>query len=367
MNPLRAALLPFQITSLLLVAFITLVIALCGTMGESIAPMRVLVSYWLLSWLNKYAFALLDHAANGITEAPVASVEMLGPWGDWRAIVHPALAAVLALGAWRLGIPGVYVAALVLPLLPASIGALAISHRFVDAVNPVVLWHTIRGLGPLYAVLLAVLAGCVGLEVAAAHAQLSRVPLFLLFELLLLCFYAVTGGAIHARRIELGFDPTHSPERRSARDADERAHERQRMLDAVYASLQAGNPTEGPQRLRAWLAGAGTQLVPDADAVIRQAASWAKDRAVAEALRTVASHCVSVRQPALALSAADAALRRVPAFSPANAADAVTMAEYARQTGRRGLARQLLDNYSAAHPEAPLDPPARRLRAELEG
>jgi hypothetical protein len=139
------------------------------------------------------------------------------------------------------------------------------------------------------------------------------------------------------------------------------------VLDAVYASTQAGNYIEGPKRLKEWLEGPEAQLVPDTDAIIQQVQAWQKDRAVAETLRTVVSHGIGVRQPVVALTAAEAALRRLPAFSAASEADAVAMAQYASQTGRRALARRLLENYAAAHPDSPLSPSATALRASLDG
>jgi hypothetical protein len=85
--------LPFQMASLLFVALITIIMEVFGGPPE-LKPFRLLLIYILLSWLNKYAFALLELAANGSRDAPVASAEMLGPFGDARAFIHPTLAAI---------------------------------------------------------------------------------------------------------------------------------------------------------------------------------------------------------------------------------------------------------------------------------
>ena len=367
MTLLRALSLPFQATSLMFVAFTATLLALVGSIGGSIAPLTILSTYILLSWINKYAFALLDHASNGGTEAPVASVEMLGPTGDWRAFVHPMLAALVSVLAWWLhGFTPAWVALAMLPLFPASVGALAISHQFLDAINPLSLWRTARDLGAQYLVLLAMMLGIGVVVVLLLRLGVTRVVLYVAVELLVLAFYAAIGGALHDRRIDLGFDPLNSPERQSEREAAEHVRLRQAMLDAVYASTHAGNYTDGPKRLKDWFAGPDAQLVPDAHAATRQVLAWQKDRAVAETLRTLASLCLEARQPAVALSTADAAVGRIPAFALASEAEALALAQYASQTGRRGLARRLLDNYAAAHPEAPPSPAAKSLRASLD-
>ena len=85
---LRALALPFQFTSLLFAAVLSCLLAFIASSPEVLVAPRLLGFYVLLSWLNKYAFALLDHAANGHVEAPVASVELLGPLGDLRAWVQ---------------------------------------------------------------------------------------------------------------------------------------------------------------------------------------------------------------------------------------------------------------------------------------
>jgi hypothetical protein len=368
MTLLRALSLPFQTTSLLFVALTATLLALVGSIGGSIAPLTIVSTYILLSWINKYAFALLDHAANGETQAPVASVEMLGPTGDWRAFVHPLLAALVSILAWWLnGFTPAWVALAALPLFPASVGALAISHHFLDAINPLALWRTVRDLGARYLVLLALMPGIAVVWVALLRMGLPRVVLYVAVELMVLAFYAAVGGALHERRIDLDFEPLRSPERQSQREAQEHARQRQAMLDAVYTSTHAGNYAEGPRRLKEWFESPAAQLEPDAHATTEQALAWQKDRAVAETLRVLVRHCVDVRQPAVALATAQAALRRIPAFAVASEAEATELARYASQTGRPGLARRLLDNFAATQPQTALSPETAALRASLDG
>ena len=207
----RALLLPFRTASLLLVGLIAALLALSLDATTRLTPFGVLVpAYLLFSWFNKYAFALLDRAAHGAVEPPVASLEMLGPWGDWRALVHPPLIACVGVASWAVGGLPPALPALLLLFLPASIGVLAMTHELRATIWPPVLWHTIRGLGPHY----LLLAGMVGVGVFAGLLWRLGLPSLLFWfavELLALSFYAAIGGAIHARRLELGFEPERSP------------------------------------------------------------------------------------------------------------------------------------------------------------
>ncbi len=158
MTWLRIVAMPLHFASLSFVVLVTVIVVLALRNIPSNIVIAILLLFLSLSWLNKYAFALLDAAANGRREAPVVSVEMLGPFNDMRVWAHPALLLVAAAIAWKLGSPGgpILFAVLVL-LLPASIAATAMSGFLTDAVNPVAIASAVRGLGPFYP--LALLAG----------------------------------------------------------------------------------------------------------------------------------------------------------------------------------------------------------------
>lgn len=349
MSTRRAFVLPLHTTSLLLVAFLTVVTSLFGSLGESVSPGGLLVSYLMLSWLNKYGFALMDHAAHGRPGAPVASVEMLGPFGDPRVFIHPTLALAIGLAAWRLHLPALPVAIVLLCVLPASLAGLAMSGNLIDAVHPRALGHAIRGLGLRYLLPLGLVAALLLLWLTRTAIGLPRAVFVLLHGLLSLWLYAVIGGAIHARRLQLDFEPALSPERAETRRDDARAAALQATLDAVYASTQAGNFTEGRRRLASHLveAAARGQLPADGDQILRQLAPWPKDLAVAAVVDTLVHVCLEQREFALALRAAELALNRMPTFSLKLEADRAILAEYARHTSRPTLARRLLETPKA--------------------
>ena len=113
-------------------------------------PAGVPSAIWLLLvWLTQFAFTLIDDAANGVQETEAATAEMLSPFGDPRCWVHPALAAAVAIAlVLQPEIPRLPVLVVGALLFPVSIGAIAISGRARDALNPFAMVRMLRGLGP---------------------------------------------------------------------------------------------------------------------------------------------------------------------------------------------------------------------------
>jgi hypothetical protein len=349
MSLLRALSLPFQLTSLLFVGFIALPLAFVSPVGGTIQPGAIIATYILLSWLNKYAFAVLDHAANGSEQAPVASVELLGPFGDWRAWVHPLLGCgVFVLSFFVQPVVSKLLALFALLLFPLSIGALAISHHPPDALNPLAWWRVLCALGSRYLLLL----GAMALVVACA-AALWQWPMWDVLRkagiaLLLLAYYALLGGTLHERRIELGFEPTRSPEREADADEQERQRQRQRCFDEVYTATRVREYLRAATQIDAWLGAQDNRhLWQDVHALIEHTASWPEARAMGAVLRAALTLCLRQKQPALALQVLDAILKRIADFAPLTLAETQELASFAQQTGRPRLAQTLRENFAA--------------------
>jgi len=243
---------PLHAASLMFVAIVTVCVVLGMKNIVSNPVISILLLFMALSWLNKYAFALLDHAANGRREAPVASLEMLGPFNDMRVWAHPSLALVLGALAWKIGRPGapILLAAGAM-LMPASIAATAMSGRLIDAINPVAVGSAVRGLGPFYVLTLAggglvVLAvwilwrGALPPSIAAAVLCLAMLE-----------WYALIGASIHRRRFELDFDPIVDPEATALRAETQRQRDRQKVLDECYGAIRARDSNPSRRHIRA--------------------------------------------------------------------------------------------------------------------
>jgi hypothetical protein len=278
-NLLRALALPFQFTSLLFGGVLASLLALVASVAPALLPPRLFGLYLLLSWLNKYAFALLDHAANGQVEAPVASVELLGPAGDLRAWVYPTLAGLLALACW-VWIPGrgVSISAVALLLWPASVAGLATTHELRDALDPRALWRNAIGLGRAYGLAIAGLAVVSILGLALGSSSLPSVLRYSGLVLLWFTLHALMGGVIFHRRHELGFEPSHSPEKTQARQDAERQRRFQRMVDRVFSACRARNTLEAQREIQDWFAPLDPiDFAHDRSALLARAEGWGDD------------------------------------------------------------------------------------------
>ena len=305
---------------------------------------------FLLSWLNKYACALLDHAANGVREAPVASTDMLGPFGGVRPLVHIGLgAAVGALLYFTGGRWAAWIIAASLLLFPASVGALAMHQRVLDAISPLVLWRTLRGLAHYYLLLLAGLAtSAIGIY-ALGGSRLWKPVSYALIELLWLCLYVLIGAALYQRRAALGFEPRVSPEWLAERNALEHERRRQRTIDDVYAAIRVRDAPRADAALISWLAATDAgHHAADAQAFVAQAAQWPEMRGLRTVARAMAGQFMHTQQLSAALSTAEAALAKVADFALAKAAANEALASYAQQCGRPHVARALRENFARA-------------------
>jgi hypothetical protein len=367
MNLIRALAMPFQLTSLIFVGLSATLLTLMVSIGGAIQVFAILAIYILLSWLNKYAFALLDQIANGVTETPVASVEMLGPFGDPRSWVHP----LLGVGLWALVkmvptvpvMPVIVGAALV---FPASLAALATSHSPLNAMNPLMWWRMLRGLGWHYLVLLAAGAAAIGAAYVARELPLWRLLSFAVLELIALCLYSLFGAVIHARRLELGFEPRISPERAQEKIDAERLQRRQKMIEAVYIPIRVADFTRASVPLKQWFSEVERKhIAGDVDAVIAQASMWPERRGLATVARTLIGHLIESKQSLLALKVAEATMKHLPDMALGTEQEMLTLAQLAQQTGRRKLALSLLDSLQRAAPDKKPSYAVQSLRREL--
>jgi hypothetical protein len=339
---------PFQAGSLLFVAGSSLLLGLVLGSGNLIVILIALAGLWVtLVWLTRYAFRMIDDIANGVREAAAADVEMANPFGDPRCWVHPVLALVLLVMHVRW--PQLPVAATLIAvalLFPPSIAASAMSGEARDALNPVAVSQVIRGLGPWFLVTTLSTAACMALAVLTTRLLDAGWLYFAIIELLLLLAYACIGGAVYQRRIELGFAARISPERREEKADRERGMRRQQMLDHLYESLRARDPSRAVDAASMWLREADAhQFATDTQAILSAGPRWNEPRQFAKLLEGLVPMLLARHQHALAFAAADAARTAAGQFVPADEAAAVTLIDYALKTGRRRTAAGLLEDF----------------------
>ncbi len=103
----------------------------------------------LLLWLFNYAYVLLEQVANGAREPPVLAVEMLNPLNEQRPLLQLAIVLLVYSALWLLahdlsGALAIALGVLAFIALPASIGALGVGTSFLQAINPMALWHIVQ-------------------------------------------------------------------------------------------------------------------------------------------------------------------------------------------------------------------------------
>src|SRR5215510_12152535 len=159
MDHLRVLLVPFHVTSLILIGVFSILFSIFDLGGIY----GIFASIITQIWVVKYCYVLVEHIADGAHEPPVMSTDMLSPFEirPWVQIAYIIAGAVLCMKIG--GTAGLVLGCVLLALLPASIAVLGVGEPFYQAVNPLILFRMIRGLGPYYLLILVSIPLYVGI------------------------------------------------------------------------------------------------------------------------------------------------------------------------------------------------------------
>src|SRR5271155_5085188 len=113
---------PWNGTSIIFVTLSSLLLTVIESHG-ALMPISLIGTFFLAAWLFNYAFEMLEHAANGGTAAPIASVETLSPF-QWRPLVTAAICFWLVLLGSQFGTKGKVIIFLLLLVQPGVIATL---------------------------------------------------------------------------------------------------------------------------------------------------------------------------------------------------------------------------------------------------
>jgi hypothetical protein len=355
MDHLRAILVPFRPTTLLMIGLFTLLITFILTLARSAGLVGIwgLVAALLLDvWVLKYCYVLIEHVADGAREPPVMDTDMLSPFE-----IRPWLQAML-LGAGAMlcykvgGDEGRWLAVAMLALFPASAALLAMGENVFQAMNPLAWWRVIRGFGPYYLGLLCVLAAIGGIYWLMFERW--HPPLIVLVGVTLFCqvgFFGLIGSGIWIRRRQLGFEPSRSPERAAAREENERVKVRKRMLDDLFQQVRVGNHVDATAPLAAWLGELDQDLaVRDSLHVAERALDWDIPAALNPIGSTLIRHLLRFGRPDAALKVFELFRRRSAQFTMDSAADLRNLAEFAESVGKDELAQAMRLETPVFHP-----------------
>jgi pentatricopeptide repeat protein len=347
MDHLRVLLVPFHPTSLILVAIFALLMTLFGG-GESL--FRIVVQAILQIWILKYCYVLVEQLADGASEPPVMSTDMLSPfearlWAQLVIIVAGA-ALCMAIG----GTTSLVLAIMMFALLPATIAVLGIGEPFYQALNPLTLMRMIRGLGAYYLLILVSIPIYLGLLALLTRLGVWAIVLNVVALLCQISFFSLIGGCMYLRRQQLGSEPSRSPERTAAREENERTRLRARMIDEVFQQVRMGKHVEATRPLAQWLKDLdGPTAALDAQHIAHQALGW-DPAALSTIASTLIRHLLRAGRPDTALVVFERLRQRLPTLTLDSADDLRTLADYADSVGREELATSIRLETPVYHP-----------------
>jgi pentatricopeptide repeat protein len=338
MDLLRVILVPFHVTSLILIGVFAVLFSIFDVGGFY----GIFASLIAQIWVVKYCYVLIEHIADGAQEPPVMSTDMLSPF-EIRPWVQLAIIVAGALLCVRIGgIAGVVLACVLLALLPASIAVLGVGEPFYQAVNPVMLLRLARGLGPYYLLILASIPVYAGILLLLRSLDAWSVVGHAAGLACEISFFGLIGGCLYLRRHQIGFEPSRSPERTAAREESERVKLRARMIDDMFQQARIGKFVEATRPLARWLSALdGETVARDAQFVAAQAISWQMPAGLNTIGSTLIRHLLRAGRPEVALSVFERLRGQVPALTLDSPDDLRMLIDFAEDTGRSDLATSL--------------------------
>jgi tetratricopeptide (TPR) repeat protein len=343
-----------------------LLLALAAKAGFIGIPLALILN----SWFFKYAFILFDHSSRGFDEPPVLDVKMMNPIDEQRPLAQLFIILLLA-GAdyWVHGSLGaaaaVIFAIICLFSLPASVAILGLEGNFFKALNPLAWAAMIKGLGPLYLVVLTIIFVC-----ALIISALTRLDIWPSIRIAIgmfgiLSIFSVLGGALYERRDQLGIHTWVSPEQEAEKLRKEDHAQNEKLVHDAYGLMRAGRHTEAWQLLQRWLAEHAHAI--EAYAWICESVnSWEDKRYLTRLSQEHIERLLDLKRAGEALDLTTRCLAADPAFRPKSAAATLQIAQLAaRGGGLLKLARTLTSDFATRFPDDPHTATAAALARQL--
>ncbi len=349
------------------VIIFALLLALALKAGLIGIPLGLIVN----SWFFKYAFVLFDHTARGFDEPPVLDLKMMNPIDEQRPLVQLFIMLLLTGGTmWTYATLGTFpasiVAILFLAALPASVAILGLEGNIFKALNPYAWAHMIKGLGPLYLTVLALIFFGFLLVFTLGRLELWPSIRIAIGMFGILSVFSVLGGAIYERRYQLGIETWTSPEQEAEKQRKEDHAQNEKLIHDAYGLMRAGSHVKCWELLQRWLAEHGNAV----DAypwICESVATWDDSRYVTRLTEEHIERLLTLKRTGEALDLVAKRLRIDPAFRPKTAASTLTIAQLAaRGGGAPKLARALISDFAARFPGDPRTPVAAALAQHLQ-
>jgi hypothetical protein len=369
---LRYIAVPLRTAPLLLIGTFSVLLVLAISARFLGIPLGLI----LLSWFSKYSFVLMDHVAEGVAEPPVLSLEMVNPLTEQR----PMILLLMAIGlfyatdaaSYWVGHSGALVLMVAVGLiLPAVVAVQGATGTVVQSLNPRRVLGLIMRLRGDYLLILGFIALVWLFSRFVVESSIGdALPLVLRIALLMyawLAMFALIGGVLFERRLDIGLDDVNTPESWNPDEGDDAPDERMRdrEIDRIYAQWRGG------AHANAWntvlgLVGKSSDPIAELRWLYQRAAQWPDGRLADRLARELLPRLLAQRSTGEALDLVRERLRKDPRFRPTGSAELLTLAHLARTAGDRATARLLLQDFSKLYPGDPAQAMVDRLNTQLQ-
>jgi hypothetical protein len=180
-----------------------------------------------------------------------------------------------------------------------------------------------------------------------------------------LASFAMIGGVIFVRRLELGFEPSHSPEREAEKAHRERQHEIDHVIDRIFAEWRGGAYGNAWRTIETHLNNS-PRPSEELKYLFQRASQWPDQRLAHRLAQELIPQLLAARRTGDALNIARAQLRVDENFRPLASADTIKLIELARDAGDRRTARALLNGFFERYQDDVAQRIAGQLARQLE-
>jgi hypothetical protein len=306
----------------------------------------------LTSWFFKYAYILFDHTVRGFDEPPTLDIQMLNPLDEQRPLAQVAILGLTYAAVYftqrTIGpTPALVIAVAAALLLPASVAILGLEQNILKAAYPVAWVRMVLGLGPMYALILAVIGGYSLLIALLGRWELWLPVQIAIYMFCILSIFSVLGGALYERRHELGLETWASPERTEELQRKQDLRDSDKAVTEAYGQMRAGSHTQAWQQLQTWLTARGN-TPDDYRWLCTRVAAWDDPRYITRLTEDYVDRLLALKRTGEALDVVARRLAQDPAFRPKSAAATLAVARIAAAGGGTPrVARTLLADFSA--------------------
>ncbi len=302
----------------------------------------------LIPWFAKYLFVILSFAALGRPDVPVLSEELINP-AQARPLFILFLILVFGAAYWSAarvsqGAENAVILSAIF-LLPAMISVVVISDNPFRSLNPLILFRLILSLRLNYAGV-AIALGLLPVlfpRLMALHLPTPLVIFVLLYWLLIV--FRFLGHGLYLNRAELGLQVIHAPEIAEAKAERVATTAHKACLDEVHLYSSAGHYDRAYQTVCEYIKG---QADPDAAEAwfLERLLAWENTRVGVRLARRAVSRLLAANDVATAWRWGERCLRIDTGFCVKSSAEALALAIYARQAGRKKLAYAVLQPFT---------------------